>query len=478
MVNAGPGKYLVMDDFNAQPPTDGPFRLSRRGLGALGALGALAVSAAAAEAQTPRSRGPSAVTLLATELGVDPASTQDQTAALQSAIDQAAQRGVALHIPAGRYIVGRLVLKANSIVSGVAGRTVLTAGLQGICLAANEVRGVQVRDLTVEGMMRAPFGGARGLVTCDGVRDLVLDGLHVFASATNGIALTGTGGRVDHVRIDGCKGAALWSTDARGLEIASCLISDCADNGILVWRSAPGEDGTIVRDNRIQRIANISGGSGQWGNGINVYRAGGVLVTGNHISDCAYTAIRGNAASNIQMVGNTALRSGEVALYAEFGFEGALIANNLVDGAGTGIAVTNFNEGGRLAVVQGNVVRNLKRREHEPVDKRGEGIGIEADAVVTGNVIENAPTAGMLIGWGRYMRDVVATGNLIRRTKIGIAVTGDTSAGQCLIAQNMISGATDGAIRAMNHAQPITGDLALQGARPPGRISVQGNIVG
>ena len=66
------------------------------------------------------------------------------------------------------------------------------------------------------------------------------------------------------------------------------------------------------------------------------------------------------------MIANSCARLGEVALYAEFGFEGALIANNLVDTAATGISVTNFNDGGRLAVVQGNLVRNLFRREDEP----------------------------------------------------------------------------------------------------------------
>ena len=62
--------------------------------------------------------------------------------------------------------------------------------------------------------------------------------------------------------------------------------------------------------------------------------------------------------------------------------------------------MTNFNDGGRLAVVQGNILRNLFRREQEPEDKRGEGITVEADTSVTGNVIENAPTAGIVIGSG------------------------------------------------------------------------------
>jgi len=92
---------------------------------------------------------------------------------------------------------------------------------------------------------------------------------------------------------------------------------------------------------------------------VNVFRAGSVLVSSNRIADCAFLAIRSNAGSNCQMVGNSCARLGEVGLYAEFAFEGAVIANNLVDKGATGISVTNFNEGGRLAVVQGNLIRNL-----------------------------------------------------------------------------------------------------------------------
>ena len=45
-----------------------------------------------------------------------------------------------------------------------------------------------------------------------------------------------------------------------------------------------------------------------------------------------------------------------------------------------------------------------------------------------------------------------------------------------LLANNIISGATRGAIRAMDHARPLGNDLA---ATPPanGRINVTGNVV-
>ena len=119
-----------------------------------------------------------------------------------------------------------------------------------------------------------------------------------------------------------------------------------------------------------------------------------MLVQGNRVADCTYSAIRGNAASNIQIIANSCERLGEVAIYSEFEFQGAVIANNVIDTAATGISVTNFQEGGRLSVIQGNLIRNLFRREYEKEDKRGEGIGVEADAVVSGNT--NA--ASIMIG--------------------------------------------------------------------------------
>ena len=118
-------------------------------------------------------------------------------------------------------------------------------------------------------------------------------------------------------------------------------------------------------------------------------------------------------------------RSGEVGIYSEFSFEGAMIAINIVDGAATGICVVNFNDGGRVAVVNGNIVRNLTGVGPYPPDPPGFGVGIaiEADTSATGNVIDGAPRFGMLLGWGPFLRDVAATGNVIRRAPVGVAVS-------------------------------------------------------
>jgi uncharacterized secreted repeat protein (TIGR03808 family) len=178
--------------------------------------------------------------------------------------------------------------------------------------------------------------------------------------------------------------------------------------------------------------------------------------------------VRGNAASNLQVTGNTIGTAGEVAIYSEFGFEGVVIANNTVDGAALGISVTNFNEGGRLAVVQGNLIRNLKDKRPagtDPNDLAGVGIAVEADASVNGNVVENAPTAGISLGWGQYLRDVSVVGNVVRGSGYGVSVSVANGAGTAVIAGNLIAGALRGAIVGMDYARAVTGDLNKEPTR-------------
>lgn len=447
--------------------------LDRRALLSTGiATAGLAVTTGAAAG--PRA---DAKALPALAFSISPDGTADQTAALQAAIDEAAARRTPLLLSPGVFRVGALELRANTRLVGASRQSVLAFNGGATFLAARGAPGVRLESLTIDGSgLGIDARLATGLIALDDCEGVSLVDLEVRSGLLNGIALARSSGSVTDCTIRDMSEAALLSVDAQGLMVSHNAIADCANNGIQIWRSAPGEDGSLVTANRIARIAARSGGSGQNGNGINVFRAGGVVVSGNYISECVYSAVRGNAAGNMQMIGNACRTIGEVALYAEFAFEGALIANNLVDGAASGIAVTNFNEGGRLAVVQGNLVRNLFRREAEAVDKRGVGIGIEADAAVVGNVIEGAPTAGITVGWGPYLRDVAITGNVIRTAGVGILVSSDPAAGACLISQNVISGARDGAIRAMDHGVPQGPDLASAAAPSAGRHVISGNL--
>jgi uncharacterized secreted repeat protein (TIGR03808 family) len=397
----------------------------------------------------------------------------DQTAELQLAADEAAQSGTPLFLPAGVYSTARLNLKSGTHIEGIPGRTILRYRDGGAILSLEGVENVRLAGLVLDGENK-PLGEGGALLTTAATKHLDLSDCRFIGSSESGVVLRQVSGWMRNCEIGNVRKAALFSEDAGGLEIAHNHIHDCGDNGILVWRTEIGEDGTIVTGNRIERIAARSGGSGENGNGIAVFRAGSVLVNGNRIADCAFSAIRSNSGSNCQMIGNSCTRLGEVALYAEFSFEGAVIANNLVDRAAMGISVTNFNEGGRLAVVQGNLIRNLFARKD--VETRGIGIGVEADSVVTGNVIEGSPAFGIMIGWGRYLRDVSVTDNLIRQAHIGIGVSIDPSAGSALITNNLISGAKDGAIRAMSGATPVGPDLARERVEDYHNLAVYTNV--
>ena len=414
----------------------------------------------------------------ATQLGVRAGGGADQSNMLQSAIDKTAGARVPLMLGPGDYRVGGLTLPAGTQLIGVRGATRLIFTGGPAMLSARAADHVTLAGLVLEGAGKPlPENGA--LIEFAQCNDLRIMDCEVSGSGRAGIRLEGVQGAVSGTTIAKAADVAIYSLDARGLTIQNNTVRGAGNGGILVHRSEKGDDGTLVIDNRIEDIANVAGGSGQYGNAINVFRAGNVIVRGNRISRAAFSAVRGNAASNIQIVGNTATDLGEVAIYSEFGFEGAVIANNTIDGAALGIVVCNFNEGGRLAVVQGNLIRNLKAKRPagtDPGDSAGVGICVEADASVTGNVIENAPDAGITVGWGAFMRDVSVVGNVVRNARFGVTVSVVNGAGQAVIAGNLISGAAHGAIVGMDHAKAVTGDLSQEPARYA-NLQISGNRV-
>jgi uncharacterized secreted repeat protein (TIGR03808 family) len=471
-----PGTALLAHNLNGFAARNrvSPMDIDRRRLVALTAIAGMAATSEAAAAPPSLT----ALGVLATQLGVQPGSPEDQSLTLQRAIDQVAVARVPLVLPPGVYRVGDLKLRSGCRLVGIRGATrlVLTGGPS--LLSASQVDHVALSGLTLDGAAR-PLPEGRGLIHVAVGREVRIDDCEITASGGNGIVLEQVEGAVTGNTVSTTSGAAIFCRDARGLTIARNTVRGAANNGILVWRQEAGDDGTLVLDNRIEDIAARAGGSGQNGNAINIFRAHNVVVRGNRIRGAAFSAVRGNAASNLQIIANSCSGLGEVALYAEFGFEGAVIANNTVDGAALGVSVTNFNEGGRLAVVQGNLIRNLMPKRPagtDPSDGSGIGIGVEADAAVTGNVIENAPTAGIQIGWGQYLRDVAVTGNVVRRAGIGIAVSVAPGAGSALIADNLIAGTTRGAILGMEWSKPVTGDLAAESTRFA-QLSISGNRV-
>jgi uncharacterized secreted repeat protein (TIGR03808 family) len=437
----------------------------------------LAGLAATAAPSLARAAAPvSAFGLDAAQLGVRPGSPDDQTRALQHAIDQAAAAHAPLALGPGVYRAGDLMLPAGAQIRGVRGATrIVTTGGRPI-FTATQANGVTLGGLVLDG------GGARlperlGVISLMNGRGARIEDCEIAASGGHGIYLEGVAGEIVGCAITDAADVAILSVDARGLTIARNSVRAPGNNGIQIVRSIAGEDGTMVLDNRIADVRNVSGGTGQFGNGINAFRAHHVIVSRNRIDRCAFSAVRGNSSSAIEIVGNSCSGLGEVALYSEFSFEGAVIANNTVDGALIGVSVANFNEGGRLAVVQGNILRNLARHPGQTEAENGIGIYVEADTAVSGNVVERAELAGIMAGWGPYLRDVTVTGNVVRASPIGVGVSVVPGAGGAVIADNMITGARRGAILGLDHLEVITGDLAKTGAARYAQLAINGNRV-
>src|SRR5712692_8812270 len=412
---------------------DRAMKLDRRRLLALTA----ATAGAAALASPARAAARTALGVDAGQFGLRPGSPDDQSRVLQRAIDECARTRMPLAIAAGLYRAGNLKLPSGAQLVGSRGATRLVLSGGPSLVSAVGADHVTLAGLVLDGGER-PLPERRGLVQLEDCRSIKIADCEIRSSGRHGLVCSATDGEVIDSTLADTADVAIHALDSRGLVIARNRIDGAGNNGIEVWRSASGDDGTLVVDNRIENIANRAGGSGQYGNAVNVFRAANVIVRGNRIKHCAFSAVRGNAASNLQIEGNGIVDVREVALYAEFGFEGALIVGNSVDGA---------------------------------------GIAVEADTAVTGNVIENAPTAGIMLGWGHHLRDVAVTGNVVRKADIGIGVSVVPGAGMALIADNVIAEVRRGAIVGMARSQPVTGDLAKGGAEQFANLAVSGNRV-
>lgn len=435
-------------------------------------LGSLALVATPARAQTEKPQG-----LDAAQFGVRAHAGVDQTRQLQRAIDRAAQAQQPLWLATGTYRSGPLTLRGGSqIVGGRGARIVLTRGPS--LLAAHDAEGVALTGLALDGG-NTPLGRDGALVAITGARNLRINDCAIANANGNAIGVFRSTGTISGNSIAGSADNALYCVDNTGVIIRGNKIAKSGNGGIRVWQSVKRNDGSIVENNIIEDTEARAGGSGQNGNAINIFRAAGVTVRGNTIRRAAFSAVRGNAASHIKILENQCYELGEVAIYSEFEFEDATIVNNIVDGAAVGVAVTNYDKGGRGAVVRGNVIRNVvnKRPQGGP-DSYGVGIGVEADTLVTGNTIVNAPVMGIEVGSGKYLHNVTVTGNTVRQTGIGIGVSVVQGAGSATITDNLIVDAKGGAIRGMAWDKAVTGDLALGGAARYPRLRVSGNKTG
>lgn len=410
-----------------------------------------------------------------TTIGLRPDPDQDQTAVLQRALSAAAKNRAPVYLPSGRYRMGGISLPPWVRLFGTgSGATILVQAGTAPLFAAQGGQEIALHGITLEGGPVATR--TTPLVSFTDVKVLDMSDVVLVLARGPAVRLERCGGRIERCSISDAE-VGIFSLDATGLRIVGNVVDRCRNNGIQVWRSQKGYDGTQVLANRVSNVSADAGGSGQNGNGVNVFRAGGVMVAQNVIRDCAFTAVRNNSGDNVQILGNSCLNLGEVAIYAEFTFEGCIIANNLVDRANVGVSITNFNENGRLAVATGNIVRNLFRRlnPEKGTYDGGTGIAVEADATVTGNVVEGAELAGIKIGYGTYQRDVLCSGNVVRRCAYGITVSVVPDSGTAQITNNILSECSRGRVVGFEYDKVVSGDLADSVDRRFRHLAVHGN---
>lgn len=417
----------------------------------------------------------------AREHGVTPEGGDKESRKLGEIIAGAARRNMPVFLPPGNYPVSNLHLPEGTRITGVPGASRLVYSGSGYLLRADGARRIELSNIVIDGANRRLDDQSPALVHMRNIGEVTIDNCEITGAGKTAVQLERCGGRIERSRISGAGEYGLFAVEGTGLSVTGNTVVDCGNGGILIHRWTKGIDGTIVSGNRIARTGATNGGTGQYGNAINLFRADNVAVIGNHLSQSAFSAIRANSASNVQIANNHCFASGETAIYAEFAFEGAMISGNLVDGAANGISVVNFNEGGRLATVANNIVRNLKATGPYMLDEAifGVGISVEADTTVAGNVIENVPLWGMLVGFGPYMRNVVATGNIVRQAKVGCAVTVVEGAGDAMISGNLFEAMQDGAVIGYRWKTPSTTELGRGGNEGRGlaHLTIENNRI-
>lgn len=179
---------------------------------------------------------------------------------------------------------------------------------------------------------------------------------------------------------------------------------------------------TFVHKNNITMMANsgvetAAGGTGENGDGVNLFRAMGVNVCDNHILNVKYSAVRCNGGGMAVIAGNHVWNAREVAIYIE--------------------------APGRIIDPTGAVVSN------NHLDTVGAGVTAETDCVISRNIIDRAQGVGIQLGAKDAARDLCVTGNLIRGSVFGIAVSNNVIAGtpgDVIVLGDIVRGAANRAV--------------------------------
>lgn len=401
--------------------------------------------------------------IVITQAASSPGTGWSAVADLQSAINNARSSAKPLQLLAGIYTTSQISVDTASgsgnpleLFAEQGTATVRLTGAAAYLLNVNNVHDVVIRDINFDGNNQIINGsGVAGLIRFDGpnATDFVISGCNVSNSTKAGIvAVSQARGRITDNRIGNCLNG-IYTVDCQVL-IKDNSLSTMNDNGILVWNSSLGGNGSLVANNTINWVGNTSGGTGQYGNGILVYRAGNVKISENTIFNTKYSAIRLNAASNCHVVNNYCWNLREAAIFIEApgageNLGGGIISGNNIHTAGLGIAVANsglYGDGitDRCVVSNNNLYNMIDNIIDDPgipaSHTTGRGITVENNSIVTNNVIENTAGAAIGLGVNDAAKSIMATGNLINDCPMGIGYSANGSSSSILVSSNIIRG--------------------------------------
>lgn len=102
-------------------------------------------------------------------------------------------------------------------------------------------------------------------------------------------------------------------------------------------------------------------------------------------------------------------------------------------------------------------------------------ISVEGDGMVTGNTISGAGQFGLRLGGPRRLGTMTVINNRIAGPAVGIGVS-NAEDGYALISMNMITGAKNGGIRALNGEEIVGKDLTKGGSEAFRNLAIAANV--
>ena len=105
----------------------------------------------------------------------------------------------------------------------------------------------------------------------------------------------------------------------------------------------------------------------------------------------------------------------------------------------------------------------------------GSAIWVEGDGMVTNNMIAGQGQFGLRLGTDARLGTLTVMNNRIEGTAVGIGVS-NSDKGYAFIAMNMITGAKDGGIRALNGEKLTGNDLTRGGSEAFRNLAIAANV--